>query len=94
MTFATGAGQPFVQSIENQPGPLVLKDGFDLQASVSASVAVDQTMLCLMFVAADCSVFGYGPPGGSTGGSVAGAILSVTVPSISYEFQIQPVVRL
>ena len=94
LNFATGAGQPFVQAIENQPGPLVLKDGFNLQASVSASVAVDQTQLCLMFVAADSSVFGYGPPGGSSGGSVAGAVLSITVPSISYDFQIQPVVRL
>lgn len=75
--------QAFVLFNETETGdPLIVKDGFNLQGSASVSIPVDQTQVYLLYVAADCAIQGIGSLG-----SIAGSILSVTVPSISYEFQ-------
>lgn len=80
--------EPFVYFNEQQPGPLVLKDGFNLQGSASLSVPLDPSLVYIIFVSVDASALGLG-----AGGSIAGAMVSVTVPSITYDFQMQPVVN-
>ncbi len=80
------AGQQFFMWEEDQTSQVRFDAGFDLQASVSVQTPVDQTLVYLLFVEASTHVEGMGWPG-----SLAGAIMSVTVPSITYEFDIQPI---
>ena len=86
-TAGTSAAKAFIAFNEEQTGPLMFQDAFNQQTSVSVSVPVDQTQVYLIFVSAYTSVYGFGALG-----SIAGAMLSVTVPSITYEFQLQPVI--
>jgi hypothetical protein len=81
------ASQAFFHSSEQKPGPLplILEDGFNVQASASVSVPVDPALVYLIFVSADTGVSG-------ALGAIAGAMLSVTVPSITYNFEMQPTV--
>jgi hypothetical protein len=82
------AGTQFFMWEEDQTSQVRFDAGFDLQASVSVQTPVDQTLVYLLFVEAFTHVEGMGWPG-----SLAGAIMSVTVPSISYDFEIQPVLH-
>ncbi|MFY9950704.1 MAG: hypothetical protein WA261_18695 [Candidatus Sulfotelmatobacter sp.] len=85
-TYETVAGQQFF-SLNQQtpsvqaPGPLLLEDGFNLQTSVSVSTPVDPSQAYMIFVSVETLANGYGSLG-----SIAGAMLSVTVPSITYNF--------
>jgi hypothetical protein len=63
------------------PGPLLLEDGFNLQTSVSVSIPVDPSRMYMIFVSVETLANGFGSLG-----SIAGAMLSVTVPSITYNF--------
>ncbi len=85
-TIKTTAGQQFFSWDENEVGQVRFDFGFDLQTSVSAQIDVDHTLVYLLFVDADTHVEGIGWPG-----SLAGAVMSVTVPFISYDFELQQV---
>jgi hypothetical protein len=62
--------------------------GFDLQNSMSASLAVAPGQIYLCFVEVFAGVFGSGWP---TAGSLASAMASATVPSMSFAFDPQVV---
>ena len=62
--------------------------GFDLQAPTSVQIDVNHNLVYLLFVDADVHVHGVGWPG-----SLAGAKMSVTVPAITYDFQVQQVLQ-
>jgi hypothetical protein len=61
---------------------------FDIQTPASVSVSVDPTQVYLLFVEANVDGQGVGWPG-----SLAGSVLSVTVPSISYDFRMRQVLE-
>jgi hypothetical protein len=71
---------------ESQTEEVRFDFGFDQQASGSVQLDVSRQLVYLLFVAADVHAHGVGWPG-----SVAGAKMSVTVPSLTYEFRTQQV---
>ncbi len=68
-------------------GEIHLDFGFNVQKSLSASLSVAPSLVYLCFVEIEAHVVGMGWPG-----SLATAMASATVPSISYRFDPQPLV--
>jgi hypothetical protein len=60
----------------------------DLQIPASVSLEANHTLVYFLFVAAQVSVFGAGWPG-----SLAGSKMSITVPSIAYDYELHPVLQ-
>jgi len=87
-TIVSTAGQTFGLWDENQTDQVRFDFGFDLQAPVSVQLDVNHDLVYLIFVEADVHVEGIGWPG-----SLAGAKLSVTVPSLTYDFRMQQVLQ-
>lgn len=95
-TLATGesspiipvASQQFYSWEQDETGQVLV--GFDsgLQTPVSVQAQVGPDLVYLAFVEAQAHVEGVGWPG-----SLSGAVLSVTVPSITYDFQMQEVLE-
>ncbi len=90
-TGATGgietvATQQFKMWNQQNPGEIQIDTGFDLQTPASLTVNVDPTQVYLLFVEADVDVQTGGWPG-----SLAGAMMSVSVPYIAYDFQMRQV---
>jgi hypothetical protein len=87
-TIETVAGQDFIMWNQQNPAEIQFDAGFDLQTPASLSVDVDPTQVYLLFVEANVDVQGVGWPG-----SLAGSVLSVTVPYISYDFRMRQVLE-
>jgi hypothetical protein len=85
-TIVATAGQVFFSWDTSEVGQVDFDFGFDLETSVSTQIEVNHTLVYLIFVQADTHVEGVGWPG-----SLAGAVMSVTVPFISYDFELQQV---
>ncbi len=60
----------------------------DQQTPGAVTMNVDHSLVYYLFVAVSVGVHGYGWPG-----SLAGSKLSVTVPSIAYDFQTHPILQ-
>ncbi len=73
---------------EMTTGQINFNFGFDIQKSLSVSLEVGPSLIYLCFVEVDAHVVGMGWPG-----SLATAMASATVPSISYEFVARPVLQ-
>lgn len=73
---------------EMTTGQINFDFGFDIQKSLSVSLEVGPSLIYLCFVEVDAHVVGMGWPG-----SLATAMASATVPSISFEFAAQPVLQ-
>jgi hypothetical protein len=76
------AGTPFKRWLETETGRVRFDVGFDVQNPVSAQMSVGRGLVYLVFVTVHCHVLNAGWPG-----SLAGAMLSATVPSITWEFE-------
>lgn len=87
-TIVSTAYQNFELWDENQTDQVRFDFGFDLQAPVSAQLDVNHDLVYLLFIEADVHVEGIGWPG-----SLAGSKLSVTVPSLTYDFRMQQVLQ-
>jgi hypothetical protein len=59
---------------------------FDLEAPGTVSMNVDHSLVYYLFIESQVGVHGVGWPG-----SLAGAKMSITVPSISYDYHLHPV---
>jgi hypothetical protein len=59
---------------------------FDQEATGAVSINANHTLVYYLFISAEVAVHGVGWPG-----SLAGSKLSVTVPSISYDYEFLPV---
>ena len=81
------AGDLYDSWEEMATGEVHFDFGFDIQKSLSVSLNVGPSLVYLCFVEIDAHVVGVGWPG-----SLAIAMASATVPSISYGFDPQPVV--
>jgi hypothetical protein len=81
-TIISTASQQFVSWDEQQIDQINLDFGFDLETTVTTQIDVDHTLVYLLFVDIEAGVEGVGWPG-----SLAGAEISATVPSISYDFE-------
>ncbi len=68
-------------------GQVNLDFGFDITGSLSVSLQVTPGQVYLCFVDVDAHAVGDGWMGIPNNQSMATAMLSATVPSISYEFQ-------
>ena len=80
------AGDLYESWQEPATGEINLDFGFDLQKSLSVSLSVTPSLVYICFVEVFAFVMGVGWPG-----SLATAMASATVPSISYAFESQPV---
>jgi hypothetical protein len=87
-TIISTAYQNFELWDENQTDQVRFDFGFDLEAPVSAQLDVNHDLVYLLFIEADVHVEGIGWPG-----SLAGSKLSVTVPSLTYDFRMQQVLH-
>jgi len=87
-TIVSTAGQTFGLWDENMTDQVRFDFGFDLQAPVSVQLDVNHDLVYLIFVEADVHVEGIGWPG-----SLAGSKLSVTLPSLTYDFRMQQVLQ-
>lgn len=85
-TIVSTAGKQFKLWDETQTDQVRLDFGFDIQAPTSVQIDVNHNLVYLLFVDAEAHVQGVGWPG-----SLAGAKMSVTVASITYDFQVQQV---
>ncbi len=85
-TIVSVARSSFLLWDENQTDQVRFDFKFDLQAPVSTQIDVNHNLVYLLFVDADVHVEGVGWPG-----SLAGSQLSVTVPSLTYDFRMQQV---
>ena len=85
-TIVSGASTQFKLWDENETAQVRFDFGFDLQAPTSVQLDVNHNLVYLLFVEADVHVEGVGWPG-----SLAGAKMAVTVPSITYDFEVQQV---
>jgi hypothetical protein len=85
-TIVSTAGTTFKLWDENQTDQVRFDFGFDISAPTSVQIDVSPHLVYLLFVDADVHVHGMGWPG-----SLAGAKMAVTVPSITYDFQAQQV---
>ena len=81
-TIINTANQQFFSWDEQQLDQINLDFGFDLETTVTTQIDVDHTLVYLLFVDIDAGVEGAGWPG-----SIAGAEMSATIPSISYDFE-------
>jgi hypothetical protein len=81
-TILSTASQQFFSWEETQIDQINLDFGFDLETTVTTEIDVDHTLVYLLFVDIEAGVEGVGWPG-----SLAGAEMSATVPSISYDFE-------
>lgn len=61
---------------------------FDLQTSGSVSMNVNHTLVYYLFVESQVGVHSVGWPG-----SLAGAKMAITVPSIAYDYELHPVLQ-
>jgi hypothetical protein len=87
-TIISTAGNSFFSWDESQTAEVRFDFGFDIQApALSAQLDVSRTLVYLLFVEAHVHVHGVGWPG-----SLAGAKLAVTVPYLTYDFQVQQVI--
>jgi hypothetical protein len=84
--LATG-GDLYESWQEMDSGQINLNFGFDVQKSLSVSLSVTPSLVYLCFVEVFAHVVGMGWPG-----SLATAMASATVPSISYSFESLPLV--
>lgn len=81
-TVVSTAGTPVVSWNETTPGQIRIGDGFNVQSpALSTQIAVERDLLYVVFVSASTNVIGAGWPG-----SLAGAMLSAAVPSITWTF--------
>jgi hypothetical protein len=87
-TIVSTASTRFKLWDENQTDQVRFDFGFDIQAPTSVQLDVNHDLVYLLFVDADVHVEGIGWPG-----SLAGAKMAVTVPSITYDFQVQQVLQ-
>jgi hypothetical protein len=87
-TIVSGANTNFKLWDDNQTGQISLDFGFDIDAPASVTLEVNHNLVYLLFVEANAFVEGVGWPG-----SLAGAIMSITVPSISFDFRAQQVLE-
>jgi hypothetical protein len=83
------AGIDYVSWQEYTTGQINLGYGFNVTKSASVSLEVTPAQVYICFVEVDASAVGLGWPG-----SLASAMVSATVPSISYEFRPRLVVEL
>ncbi len=83
------AGSNYVSWQEYATGQINLGYGFNVTKSLSVSLEVTPAQVYICFVEVDASAVGLGWPG-----SLASAMVSATVPSISYEFRPRLVVEL
>jgi hypothetical protein len=81
------AGDMYEWWQQDTTGQINFDFGFDVQKSLSVSLNVTRALVYLCFVEVDAHVMGVGWPG-----SLATAMASATVPSISFGFTPQPVV--
>jgi len=81
-TILSTASEQFFSWDEMQIDQINLDFGFDLETTVTTRIDVDHTLVYLLFVDIETGVQGVGWPG-----SLAGAEMSATVPSISYDFE-------
>ncbi len=73
---------------EEQVGQVRADFGFDQTASLSVQMDVTRTLVYALCIALDVHAFGVGWPG-----SLAGADLAVSVPSITWQFDLIPVLE-
>lgn len=73
---------------EEQVGQVRADFGFDQTASLSVHMDVTRTLVYALCIALDVHAFGVGWPG-----SLAGADLAVSVPSITWQFDLIPVLE-
>lgn len=85
-TIVSTAGAMIFNWDTSLAGQIDFDVGFDREGSAATSLVVNHTLVYLLFVDADVHVEGVGWPG-----SLAGAKLSVTVPSISYDYRVMQV---
>jgi hypothetical protein len=85
-TIVSTAGTNFKLWDESQTDQVRFDFGFDIQAPTTVQIDVTPHLVYLLFVDADVHVHGIGWPG-----SLAGAKMAVTVPSITYDFQAEQV---
>jgi hypothetical protein len=83
----TGQTQ-FVHWSDTTPDAIGFGAGFDLQTPTSLTVDVVPTQVYLIFVDVNVDILAAGWPG-----SLAGGMLSATVPYINYEFQVRQVLE-
>jgi hypothetical protein len=86
-TIVSGAHETIFTWDKTQSGQIDLDFESDVEGSATTSLAVNHTLVYLLFVEAEAHVEGIGWPG-----SLAGSKLSVTVPSISYDYRVTQVV--
>jgi hypothetical protein len=77
----SSAGELFEQWDENKSGQINFDFALDVQKSLSGSLNVTRSLIYLCFVSVHVHVIGMGWPG-----SLATAMASATVPSISFAF--------
>jgi hypothetical protein len=82
----TTAAQEFYRWDESNTGQIHFDFGFDLQTPLSVELSVTHNLVYLIFVDISVAVHGLGWPG-----SLAGAMISATVPSITYNYKMQQV---
>jgi hypothetical protein len=85
-TIVSGASRRFKLWDEAETAQVRFDLGFDLQAPTSVQIDVNHNLVYLLFVEAFIEVVGVGWPG-----SLAGAKMAVTVPAITYDFEVQQV---
>ena len=73
---------------ETSTGQINLDTGFGLQSALTTELEVNSSLIYLVFVEVEAHVEGAGWPG-----SLAGSVALATVPSISYEFTMRPVLE-
>lgn len=81
-TIISTANAQFFGWDETQLDQINLDFGFDLESTATTQIKVDHTLVYLLFVDIETGVEGVGWPG-----SLAGAEMSATVPSITYDFE-------
>jgi hypothetical protein len=86
-TVVSGTHQTIFTWDKTRSGQIDLDFDSDVEGSATTSLAVNHTLVYLLFVEAEVHVEGVGWPG-----SLAGSKLSVTVPSISYDYRVTQVV--
>jgi hypothetical protein len=85
--IVAGANNMYQLWQEDASGEINLDFGFDVHKSLSVSLSVTRSLVYLCFVEVEAHVVGMGWPG-----SLATAMASATVPSISYRFEPELVV--
>lgn len=84
--IVSSVATPFKRWDETAAGEVRLDARFDRQSPVAAEIAVSRSRIYLVTVTVSCAVLTVGWPG-----SLAGAMLSASVPSFTWEFEPEPV---